>query len=58
MTLFKNTMCNLPIYYLSVLTIPKKVAKYLKSIQCRFFWGDDDLNKKFTWLIGLVKKFD
>ncbi|XP_021911551.1 uncharacterized protein LOC110825410 [Carica papaya] len=41
-TLIKSTLANLPIYYLSILSIQAKVAKRLESIQCCFLWGDDD----------------
>lgn len=36
LTLIKSTLANLPIYYLSMLAIPSKVAKKLETIQCRF----------------------
>lgn len=47
LTLLKCTLTNLPIYYLSTLTIPVKVAKRLESIQCRFLWGDDMDKRRF-----------
>lgn len=51
-TLIKSTMSNLPVYYLSILTIPKDIAKKLDNIQCRFLWGDEDGKGSTIWLIG------
>lgn len=49
-TLIKHTLANLPIYYLSTLTILVKVAKKLEAIQCRFLWGDTDESRKFHFV--------
>lgn len=43
----KSTLVNLPIYYLSTLTIPKEIAKKLEATQCRFLWGDEEGNRKY-----------
>lgn len=39
--LIKGTLSNLPIYYLSIITISAKIAKKLERIQCNFLWRDD-----------------
>lgn len=49
--LVKSTLSNLPIYYLSVLTIPVQVAKQIELIQNRFLWGDPD-NKRMYHLVN------
>lgn len=49
LTLVKNTLSNIPIYYLSAFTILVKDAKKLESM-CRFLWGDDDDRKKYLLL--------
>lgn len=53
-TLIKSTMANLPIYFLSLITIPVKVATRLEAIQCKFLWGDSDEGRKYR----LVKRED
>lgn len=53
LTVIKSTLFNLPIYRLSVLNIPSKVAKKLEMVQCNFLWGDSDNCKKYhlvNWL--------
>ncbi|XP_021888529.1 uncharacterized protein LOC110807660 [Carica papaya] len=47
LTLINSTLANLPIYYLSTLTIPKEIAKKLETIQRNFLWGDDEGHKKY-----------
>lgn len=47
LTLIKSTLANLPIYYLSILTIAASIAKKLENIQCRFLWGDEKGNRKY-----------
>ena len=37
--LFKSTLCNLPIYFMSLLVIPKMVVLRLEKIQRDFLWG-------------------
>lgn len=46
-TLIKNTFANLPVYYLTTLTILASIAKRLETIQCQFLWGDGEDCKKF-----------
>lgn len=43
----KNTLLNLPIYYMTVFTIPIYVAKQLESMQNRFLWEDVDGKKTY-----------
>ena len=33
---------NLPLYYLRLFKMPKRVAKRIISLQCDFFWGGKD----------------
>lgn len=47
LTLIRSTLSNLPMYYLSILTVPAKVAKRLESIQCWFLWGDGESKRKY-----------
>lgn len=46
LTLIKSSISNLPIYYLSMLTILVNFAKKFESIQQNFLWGDDETKKK------------
>lgn len=36
LTLIKSTLSNLPLSYISLITIPMSVAKKLEAIKCRF----------------------
>lgn len=47
LTLVKNTLSNIIIYYLTVLLILGKVASKLERIQCHFLWGDDDERRRY-----------
>lgn len=47
LTLIKNTLANLPTYFLSMLTIPTKFAKRLEKNQCNFLWSDDESKRRF-----------
>lgn len=47
LTLIKSTLFNIAIYYLSVLTIPAKVAEELEMLQCRFLRRDDENRRRF-----------
>ena len=38
-TLLKSTLASLPIYYLSLFTIPKHVAARIEKLQRNFLWG-------------------
>lgn len=46
-TLIKSILANLPIYYLSTITILVNAAKMLEAIQNRFLWSDEDEDRKF-----------
>lgn len=45
-TLIKSVLFSLPIYFLSLLKMPKEVVKSLESIQLNFLWGGFDLKRK------------
>ena len=45
-TLNKSTLSNLPIYFLSLLQLPKTVNLRLKQIQRNFLWGGGQMDKK------------
>lgn len=47
LSLMKSTLANLPIYYLSILTISASIAAKLENIQCRFLWGDEEGFRKY-----------
>lgn len=47
LSLIKNTLMNLPIYYLSHLTIPVKVVRRLEAIQCHILWDDEEGRRRF-----------
>ena len=40
LTLMKSTLSNLPIYFMSLFVIPRKVRLRLEKIQREFLWGD------------------
>ena len=42
LTLLKSTLSSLPIYYLSLFTIPVAVANRLERIQRKFLWGSSE----------------
>ena len=52
--LIRSTLCNLPIYYLSLFRMPQKVCASLERIQRQFVWRGSDLEKKsslVSWAI-------
>lgn len=51
MTPTKSTLADIPIYYLSMLTMPVSVDKKLDFIQQRFLWGEIDGKRKYYLLI-------
>ncbi|KAJ9701144.1 hypothetical protein PVL29_006475 [Vitis rotundifolia] len=46
LTLIKSTLSNLPIYFMSLFVIPRKVRLRLEKIQREFFWGDLEERRK------------
>ena len=46
LTLIRNTLSSLPIYYLSLFYMPQKVCARLERIQKQFLWGGSNLEKK------------
>ena len=47
-TLIRNTLSSLPIYYLSLFRMPQKVCDRLERIQRQFLWGGSAPEKKFS----------
>ena len=45
--LLKNTLYNLPTYFLLLFTIPTHVANKIEKLQMDFLWGDSK-----THLVG------
>ena len=45
--LIKSTLSSLPMYFLSLFTIPKAVAARLESIQRNFLWGSFEGSFKY-----------
>ena len=39
LTLIRNTLSSLPVYFISLLFFPRKVRLRLKKIQKDFLWG-------------------
>ena len=39
LTLIKAMLSSLPVYYLSIFKMPKKVAAEINSVQTRFLWS-------------------
>ncbi|WKA03180.1 hypothetical protein VitviT2T_021306 [Vitis vinifera] len=46
LTLIKSTLSNLPIYFMSLFVIPRKVRLRLEKIQKEFLWGDMEERRK------------
>ena len=42
----KCTLSSLPIYFMSLFVIPKRMVARLKKIQRDFLWGGGELEKK------------
>jgi hypothetical protein len=48
-TLIKSTLANIPTYYMSLFTIPAKVANRIEKLQRDFLWGG--LGKEFKYYL-------
>ncbi|KAJ9677624.1 hypothetical protein PVL29_022550 [Vitis rotundifolia] len=46
LTLIKTTLSNLPIYFMSLFVIPRRVRLRLEKIQREFLWGDLEERRK------------
>ena len=47
LTLLKSTLSSLPMYFLSLFTIPKAVAARMECIQRNFLWGSSEESFKY-----------
>ena len=47
LTLLRSTLSSLPMYFLSLFTIPKAVAARMESIQRNFLWGYSEGSFKY-----------
>ena len=47
LTLLKSTLSSLPMYFLSLFTIPKAVAARMERIQRNFLWGSSTGSFKY-----------
>jgi len=50
LTLLKSTLCSLPIYYMSLFTIPTNIASGLEKIMRDFLWNSNDNGNGLHWL--------
>ena len=58
-TLIKSTLSSLPIYYMSLFVIPKRVATRLEKIKRDFLWGGGALVNKphlLSWSVVCLEK--
>ena len=46
----QSTLWNLPIYYMSLFTIPASIANQLEKITRNFLWSKHDSNSGFQWV--------
>ena len=61
MTLVKNTLSSLPIYFMSLFIISRKVSLRLEKIQRNFLWGGGASQSKphlVNWSIVCMEKKD
>lgn len=47
LTLIKSTLSNLPIYFMSILTIPASITRKLEKSQYQFLWGCEKGRRKY-----------
>jgi len=50
LTLLQSTLWSLPIYYISLFTIPANVASLLEKIMRDFLWSKHEGNNGFHWV--------
>ncbi|RVW49843.1 Glycoprotein 3-alpha-L-fucosyltransferase A [Vitis vinifera] len=56
-TLIRSTLANMPIYFMSMLSMPRKVRLRLEWIQREFLWGGGALERKIhlvKWELGKI----
>lgn len=46
----KSILTAIPLYFMSLFPLSKKVANQLKTLQCTFLWGGNVDSKKTTWV--------
>ena len=54
LTLIKSTLSNLPIYFMSLFVIPRRVRLRLEKIQREFLWGELEERRKIhlvSWAV-------
>ena len=44
--MIKSTLSSLPVFFMSIFVIPRKVSARLEKIQKDFLWGDGALEKR------------
>lgn len=49
-TIVRSVLTSIPLYTLSFLKLPKKVENELRSIQCSFLWGGNEMWKRIAWV--------
>lgn len=49
-TLIQSSLSSIPLYWLSLLPLPKSVEKEMRSIMCNFLWGGSEDIRKTAWL--------
>ena len=58
-TLIRSTLSSLPIYFMSILQLPRTVRMRLKHIQRDFLWGGGALEQKphlVRWMVVCLDK--
>ncbi|RVW28979.1 LINE-1 reverse transcriptase-like [Vitis vinifera] len=58
-TLIRSTLANMPIYFMSMLSMPRKVRLRLERIQREFLWGGGALERKIhlvNWRFAMERE--
>lgn len=50
MTLINSILATVHVYQLSFALIPISILNMIKSLQCRFLWGENGVEKKISWV--------